>query len=211
MINLTLFGGFYPMNPTLGQKIQSEARGANLDAGFIAHLVYSAAEAVASDADAVHAAINASSDAVVEVTTAFTAPPCPRNITATAGGTAGSIKAVKVTVYGTDYDGNEMSEDLPVFTADTTGTVLGNKAFKTVTKVSIPAMDGAGVTVTIGFGDKLGIPYKLALNTVLKSFLNGALEAQAATVAASSTVLASNTVDLSSALDGHAVDIFLIV
>lgn len=210
-MNIQKFGGFYPFNPLLGQEIQTNTNNKKVDASYIAHLSYSADEAATADADAVHAAITASADVVVTTTEDFVAPPCPRNITATAGGTTGSIKAVQVKVYGTNFNDEAINETLPIFTADTAGSVEGAKAFKTVTKVEIPAMDGAGVTVTIGFGDKLGIPYKLSHNTVLVAYLNNVLEATAAGVTVSATALENNTIDLSTALNGSVVDAYLLV
>lgn len=207
-------GGFYPFNPALGQLMQTGVEGITVDRGFLAHFQVSAVNAVAADADGVHAAINCSADTTVVVTTGFTNPAVPRNITATvAAETAnlGNIKAVQVTVYGTNYLDEAISEKLDAFTADTAGTVESDKAFKTVTKVEIPAMDGAGVTVTIGFGDKLGLPFKLAHNTVLFAFLDNTKEGTAPTVAVSATDFEDNTIELNSALAGKVVDAYLIV
>lgn len=204
-------GGFYPFNPLLGQLMQTGVKGVSVDRGFLAHFQVSAANAVAADADGVHAAIACSADTTVTVETGFTAPAVPRSITATAGGTAGSIKAVKVKVYGTNYLDEAISEELDAFTVDTAGVVESDKAFKTVTKVEIPAMDGAGVTVTIGFGDKLGLPFKLAHNTVLFAFLDNTKEGNAPTVTTSATDFEGNTLDLNSDLAGKVVDAYLIV
>lgn len=141
------------------------------------------------------------------VTTGITNPDVPRNITATAGGTAGDIKAVAVTVTGTNAQGETITEELPAFTVDTAGTVVGNKAFATVTSYSIPAMDGTGATVAIGTGAKLGIGDRLSRNSVARAFLNDVLEGTPPTVATSSSALESNTVTLNSALDGSPVRI----
>jgi hypothetical protein len=207
-------GGFYPFNPNLGQKMQSHVEGVEVDGAYVAHFQVAAADAVAADTDGVHAAIACSADSAVTVTTGFTNPAVPRNITATvACDTAANIKAVKVKVTGTNYLDEAITEELTAFTDNTAGSVTGDKAFKTVTKVEIPAMDGAGVTVAIGFGDKLGLPFKLAHNTLLykKTFLNNALEGTEPTVAVSATAIESNTIDLNSALDGHVVDAYLLV
>lgn len=203
--------GFYPFNPGLGQEMQTDIEGVTIDRAFGAHFQVSAANAVAADADGVHAAIECSDSETTEVTTGITNPAVPRNITATAGGTAGDIKAVQVTITGTNYDDEVITETLPAFTVDTAGIVTGSKAFKTVTGISIPAMDGAGATVTIGWGDKLGLPFKLAQNTVLFAFLGNTKEGTAPTVAVSATAVESNTVDLNSALNGTVVDVYLIV
>jgi hypothetical protein len=71
-------------------------------------------------------------------------------------------------------------------------------------------MDGTGATISIGWGDKLGLPLKLSHNTVLFAFLNNTLEGTAPTVTVSSSVLSSNTIDLNSALNGTKVDVYLI-
>jgi hypothetical protein len=200
----------YPYNHKMGQIIQSDVNGVALDRSFLAHFQVPAAAAVAADADGVHAAVEDTGEEQ-EITTGFSNPAVPRNITATAGGTAGDIKAVQVVVEGTNYADEEVSETLPAFTENTAGTVQGSKAFKTVTKVTIPAHDGTSATTSIGFGDKLGLPYKLAHNTVLATYLNNVKEGTAPTVAVSATAIESNTIDLNSALNGSVVDAYLMV
>lgn len=153
---------------------------------------------------AVHAAVT-DTGVEVTVTTALTSPVVPRNITATAGGTAGDVKAIQVTINGTDMNGDALTEDLPAFTVNTTGTVVGSKAFKTVTSVVIPAHDGTGATTAIGTGAKLGLPRRMARNDVLAAYLAGVKEATDPTVAADATNVSGNTVTLSTALDGTAV------
>lgn len=203
---------FYPFNPNLQQEMQTVVPNFHVDQGFLAHFQVAAADAVAADADAVHAAINCSADTTVVVDDGITNPAVPRNISATvAAAVAANIKNVRVKVTGTNYADEVITEDLPAFTDDTAGTVVGAKAFKTVTKVEIPAMDGAGVTVTIGFGDILGLPFKLAHNTVLFAFLDNTKEGTAPTVTVSATDLSSNTIDLNSALNGKVVDVYLVV
>jgi hypothetical protein len=141
----------------------------------------------------------------VTLTAGITNPPTPRNITATAGGTAGDIKAIQVVVNGTNANGAAITETLPAFTVDTAGTVVGNKAFATVTAVTIPAHDGTGATTAIGTGAKLGLGWHLARNTVIAAYLAGAKEGTAPTVAVSTSALESNTVQLNSALNASAV------
>ena len=138
-------------------------------------------------------------------------PDVPRNITATAGGTAGDIAAVSVIIEGTNYADEDITETLAAFTVDTAGTKSGTKAFKTVTKVTIPAADGEGATVAIGYADKLGLPYKLARNTVLATYLDDVLETTAASVTVDEDDLEKNTLDPHSACDGSNVDVYLMV
>lgn len=153
---------------------------------------------------AVHAAVT---DTGVDqvITTGITNPDVPRNITATAGGTAADVKAVQVIIAGTNAEGVAITETLPAFTVNTTGTVTGSKAFKTVTSITIPAHDGTGATTAIGTGAKLGLSERLSRNSVTAAYLNNVKEGTAPTVATSSTAVESNTVSLNSALDGTAV------
>lgn len=199
----------YPPNPTATQPVQCQA---NSDyRGQKATLVYhevSAAGAAAASATAVHAAVT-DNGSTQTITTSITNPPSPRNITATAGGTSADVKAIQVTVTGTDMDDQVITEDLPAFTVNTTGTVTGSKIFKTVTSVSIPAHDGTGATTSIGTGSKLGLPYKASRNTVLKAWLGDTVEGTAPTVTVSSSVLASNGYTLNSALNGTKVGLLL--
>lgn len=153
---------------------------------------------------AVHAAVT-DNGAQQVITTGLTQPPTPRNITATAGGTAGDIKAIQVTIAGTNEYGQTITETLPAFTVDTAGTVVGSKAFKTITSITIPAHDGTGATTAIGLGAKLGLGAMLARDTLLAGFLGGVREATRPTVATDSDEVEKNTVTLNSALNASAV------
>lgn len=205
-----IMAGFYPYNPGLGQGMQSDVSGDLIDRAFVAHFAITAVNALAPVATGIHAAVTDDSTTQV-ITTAITNPLVPRTVTATAGGTAADIKAIAVTVTGTDINDEVLTEVLPVFTVNTAGIVQGTKAFKTVTSISIPAHDGTGATTAIGFGDKYGLPYKRAHLPVVAAYLNNALEATAATITASATVLSLNTIDLNSASNGTAIDAYLLV
>jgi hypothetical protein len=161
--------------------------------------------AVADD-DGILPAVTDTGDAQV-ITTGIIQPDVPRNVTATAGGTAGDIKAVQVIVVGTDAEDQPLSETLPAFTVNTGGAVAGSKAFKTVTSITLPAHDGTGATTAIGFGEKLGLGRRLQRNTVRAAYLDNVLEGTAPTVAVSASTLASNTADLNSALNSTPVQI----
>lgn len=200
----------YPQNPFLGQKLQTNVPGVTVDRVFLAHFVVAALAASVADTDGIHAAVT-DTGAQQVIASGFTQPSTPRNATATAGGTAGDIKAIQVTVVGTNYADEVISETLPAFTVNTPGTVTGSKAFKTITSWTIPAHDGTGATTELGFGEKLGLPFKLAENTVLKTYLDHVLEGTAPTVAVSASAIESNTVDLNSSLAGTQVDVYLMV
>lgn len=195
----------YPYNHKMGQKIQTDAPGVALDRAFLAHMLIVAALALAASNTGVHTAVALTAEAQ-DVTTEITNPAVPRNliVKGNAEGIAGDV-----VIEGTNIAGEEITETIAL---DGATAVEGAKAFKTVTKITLPAETHEGTdTVSVGWGDKLGLPYKLAHNTVLAVFLDGAKEGTAPTVAVSKTALESNTVDLNSALNGKDVDIYLIV
>jgi hypothetical protein len=64
--------------------------------------------------------------------------------------------------------------------------------------------------VSAGWGDKLGIPFKLSFNSVLAAFLGGTKEATAPTVTVDDDEIEKNTIDLNSALNSADVDYYLI-
>jgi hypothetical protein len=200
---------FFNYNKNNG-RISSDVEGVGCDRAFLAHFQVSADDATVSAVAGIKAAV-VDNGAQQVITEGITQPSVPRNITATTDGTATDIKAVQVIIEGTNYADEVITETLPVFTENTKTTVVGSKAFKTVTKITIPAHDGLLATTSIGFGEKLGLPYKLAHNTVLSAYLDNTKEGTAPTVAVSSTAVESNTVDLNSALNGKVVDVYLMV
>lgn len=168
--------------------------------------VFSAAlgSPAAPSATAVHAAVT-DDGSEQTITSAITDPDVPRAISATAGGTAGDIKAIQVTINGTNAEGAAITEDLPAFTVNTAGTVTGSKAFATVTSVVIPAHDGTGATTSIGTGAALGLGHRIDRDSVIAAYLDGTEESTQPTVAVSATALESNTVTLDSTLTGDSV------
>lgn len=194
----------------IGQKIDSDVKKLGISRSFIAHFKVEATKATVANTTGIHAAVTSTASPSV-ITTGINKPSVPRNITATAGGVATDIKAIQVVVEGTNYNDEPITETLPAFTVDTAGTVTGNKAFKTITKITIPTHDGLGATTAIGFGEKLGIPYKLSHNTILAAYFDNVKEGTAPTVVTSVTALENNTIDLNSALNSKVVDAYLIV
>lgn len=92
--------------------------------------------------------------------------PFGRNVAAGAGGS--------VTVRGRDYLGQEITETIAASTA-------GNKAFKWIDSVT-PGFTGA---VSLGFGSKLGLPYRMS---ALISEVGNGVAAAAGTFAAGTLV-----------------------
>lgn len=184
--------------------------GVNVGRGYIAHVHLSTTQAVLGTTTFVKTAVTSTAEDQV-ITTGITNPVYPRNVTATAGGTAGDIKAVQVIVEGTNENDEVITETLPAFTVNTAGTVTGSKIFKTITKITMPAHDGTGATTAVGTGNKLGLGFKLAHNTVLSAYVDNTKESNAPTVTVSATAQESNGITLDTALSGKVVDIYLIV
>lgn len=132
---------------------------------------------------------------------AFAAQPdCPRNLTVT--GNDANVSG-DVIIEGTNAVGGPITETIAL---NGSATVVGNKAFATVTLITLPAYDTANTErVRVGVGSKLGLPMALDRNTVLAAFRNGARETTAPTVAVSESAVESNTVTLNSALNGTDV------
>jgi hypothetical protein len=104
---------------------------------YVRNLKWTAEEAAAADADAIHAAVTLGA-AAASVTTEFTDPPCPRNVSMTPSANMGTAKKVKV--YGLNADKEEITEELTFASA---GAVLGAKAFASVTKIDLPIQEHA--------------------------------------------------------------------
>jgi hypothetical protein len=89
--------------------------------------------------------------------------PFGRNVTVVASGAATS----NVTVYGRDYLGQPMAQS---FTLNGATPVVGTKAFKWIDRIT--AGITAAVTINVGFGSALGLPYRMS--NVLSETGNGA-------------------------------------
>lgn len=144
------------------------------------------------------------------ITEGIKQPPEPRNITATAGGTSGDIANVAVKVYGTDFNDDPIEEELPYFTANSAGTVAGSKAFKTITRIELPAHDGNNATTEIGFGDYFGLPLKMS-NKLVQVAFDGEWESSSPSLNIDPKVLCNNTIRIAgyATLNGQKdVDVF---
>lgn len=210
----------YPYNHKRGQTIQTDATGIAVDRGFIANLSWTALEMAAADTDGIFDGIAAADATAEPAGTTVTAtpasdefvaqPPCARNLTVTvAATTAGHVKAAAIVVTGKNLNGDAITESFTP-TVDTPATLVGAKAFKTVTSVAVPAQDGDSVTVDVGFGQLVGIPYKLTKKRVLVTLNDGVVDT-APTLTISASALESNTVDFNGSLDGSVMDMSIIV
>jgi len=134
-----------------------------------------------------------------------------RNVTVThtqVGGVTDTLGTI--VVVGTDLNNETLTET--IIPSDG-ATVQGTRAFKTVTSVTGAdwVIAEGNDTITVGFGDLIGLPDKLACNSVLYAIFNGVREATTPTVTFSATVLALNTADLVAVLDGSTVAIAYVV
>lgn len=135
------------------------------------------------------------------VVTVFAAQPdVARNLTVK--GNDGNVTG-NVVITGKNIAGEVITETIALNAAN---VVVGNKAFASVTSISLPKYAVANTErIRIGVGSKIGLPAKLSRNTVLAAYLAGVKEATAPTVVVSAAALESNTATLNSALNGTAV------
>lgn len=179
-----------------------------LSRGHIAVHKWTVAEAAAKSANGVKAAFTLTANPQPGITAGITSPPCARNLSIVGGHADQTGQDIKI--YGTDIFGEAITET--IVTAGT-ATVLGNKAFKTVTMIDYPARASANTpTVAIGFDNKLGLSmYLRYADQLIQCSLADVIEANRATVTVSATVISSNTIKLDSALDGSLVRAYVII
>jgi len=139
------------------------------------------------------------------VTSGFTQPDVPRNISMTPTGTTGDVEACIITLTGTNIKGAVITETL-TFVADASTIQSGNKAFKTLTSISFPASCESGTfaaTWSVGVGEKLGLKGCMAVaGDWAWSHVAGAYEATRATVAADVDEVEKNTADFNGTMNG---------
>jgi hypothetical protein len=186
-------------NATLAVTVTGKAIAVNLATGAggaITTLASDIATAIAANAtaNALVGVANAGGNDGTGTVTALAA-------TSLTGGTKKT--GGNLVISGTDIEGNAITDTLAL---NGTTSVNGTKAFATVTSIAVPAGD-PNDTVAVGTTNALGIPNKLALDTVVMAFLNGAREATLPTVTVNTASIAQNTVTLNSALNGDVVDV----
>lgn len=121
----------YPYNHKRGQTIQTDARGVAVDRAFLAHYRIPKADAVAESDTAVMGLTVLGAEAQ-SIIAGLTSPAVPRNIKVDAS----AAITTKVKVYGTNFAGEAISEELQLTGTD---AVAGALAFRTITKVDLPA------------------------------------------------------------------------
>ena len=193
-----------PYNPFIGQHLLTHVEGLTVDRAYIAHYIIPAAKATAAGAANVLAA-TALTTAAQDIITGITQPPTPRVLSITGNK---STAVGDVIIEGTDMAGAELVETI---TSTGAATVVGTKAFATVTKITLPALAGAnGETISVGLAGAFGLPYKLPYDTILKIY-NGGTATTVTSSSFSATVLSSNYIVPTAGLNGTQVDVYLIV
>ena len=193
-------------NPRYGQIIKTDAGGA-VDWDFIAHYTITAAQAVAAGAAnvLVSTVLLAAPTTILPVGMAAQ-PPTPRVLSIK--GNAATV-AGNVVINGTDASGAVIVDTIAAAGA---GSVIGTKAFATVTSIVLPIAVDPADEISVGFSDKFGIPYKLPYPAAVIAIVNNAVATTvAATSSFSATVLADNFIDPTAALAGTQVDVYMIV
>lgn len=204
-----------------GQRISTDAEGVGAYRAFLARVnipkpAKGTGKEIATAADV--------ADAAGAVNTVLTGedikaqPDVARNvvvkITAVA---AGTVVAGNVVIKGTDLSGAEVTETLSVTAGEANKTVTGAHAFKTVTSVTVPKQTKDGTTlakVDAGYGDVLGIPYKLTDTGFLIFATHGGVKDHDSTggTLVKDEVLSKNTYAPEKTLNGTAdIDLYIIV
>lgn len=120
-----------------------------------------------------------------------------RNVTVVASGAATST----VTIRGFDYLGQPMTE---ILTLNGATAVLGAKMFRHITNVAWGAT--AATTINVGWGTRLGLPYRAVNTTLVKELVSGAPPTAGALVAGSlpATAATATSVDARGHYTPHA-------
>ncbi len=125
----------------------------------------------------------------------------PRNVTLTS---AADDSAKSITVTGTDEYGETLVESI---TGSNASVASGKKAFKTIT--SIVCVGDLG-TITVGFGDVIGLPFRISNKNQILVMFDGAADAATIVVADDNTATATTgdvrgTIDIAGTLNGTKI------
>jgi len=141
--------------------------------GFTGNYVEHFMDIHAPDADYCHAQMTGT-DGVQNITTELTSPDVPRNLAVAFGAGAGSGD---VTITGALADGTLAQTETFTFEAST--SVVGAKAFSTVTQISIP-VTMEGFTVDVGLDNLIGLSNSISEEAdIYKVTLDGVDDADA--------------------------------
>lgn len=188
--------------------VQSDALFAPYEERKVASYKWTETEAAAADDDLILEATDTSTEAVT--LTEFAAQPsCARQLTVKSTGTASSIAAQPITIYGTNIADQPISETITP-TASTAINATTVKAFKTVTKVTIGAMAGTAAKIKIGTGVKFGLPSMFKNIPVLFALENGVV-ASNPTITADDDELEKNVIAFNTTPNGKSREVIFIL
>lgn len=195
--------GFYPFNPSLEFKMQTDVPGVTAEGLQIAALEFDDIAAVDEDATGLGAVASSNTVVTVVDVSAIEQPDMPRCVQINPNGTVADVAAKSITITGTNILDEPITEDIALAENQAHDTIsVGSKAFKTITGISIPTQDGAAATFLFGYSKKIGLPYKRAHYPVIWATAAGTKEATLPTLAASATAIESNTISFNTAPDG---------
>ena len=130
-----------------------------------------------------------------------------RNVTAAA--THGSsVVAMTLLIKGLDINGAEVWEQLSIAATGTSQSAAGKKAFKSITSIAITSAGNATTnTLNMGFGDVIGLPFKISDKNEVKVTFDGAEDAATIVIGDTTTPSATTgdvrgTIDPSGTLNG---------
>lgn len=195
LLPVFVLGAWYPINPRNGEMKTDAGGTVRAQQVHVAHFRWASPDA--ATATAVCDVTPTAGVARLVTGATLTNPDVCRGLVVKAPTSYSGV----VDVTGTNFAGAVITE---AFTLSGTNTTTGNKAFKTITHVEVPANE----QIQVGTSDKLGLPYMSAYTCVLDTYLNNTRESTAATVARDADELEKNTLDLNSSLNNTQVDVF---
>jgi hypothetical protein len=167
---------------------------------------WTATEAALGAADGCHASVTALAT-VVTVSTLFTQPSTPRNVTITTIKGGASNMSGDVVFTGTNIWGQVITDTIAE-AAD--ATIVGTVAFKTITSILVPVRVNTGDALTFGYGAKLGMDVFLPNTSCVLKQIKTATAQTLPTVVVDSDEIEKNTVTMNSALNGSVEIIYFL-
>lgn len=152
-----------------------------------------------------------SNGVAASLSTFLAQPDFARNIVLRFGSSTGAVGSGTAVVTGLNIFGQTITENFTIASGQS-GDVAGNKAFKSISLVTIPAPNAPGATISVGFGNKLGTKRcaDRAGDYVFSEF-GGVYSLTRGVFAVNSTLIESNTFLPNSTLNGDSnVEFFFI-
>jgi len=194
VIPLLAMGAWYPFNPRNGD-MQTDAGGlVRAQQCHVAHFEWASPDVAA--ATAVCNVTPTAAIARVVTGATLTQPDDCRCLAVKAPTTYSGV----VTVTGTNIAGQIISE---TFTLSGTSATNGDKAFKTVTAVTVPANE----QIQVGTTDKLGLPYKANYIVPFAGFRDGSMDSSPPNVTSDPDKIELNTSDPYRTMNGTKAEI----